>query len=113
MVYEGWRNDFAAFLEEVGPRPSPEHSLERKKNDRGYEPGNVRWATATEQARNRRSSRFLTFQGETRTMAEWSERTGLSPHNIKHRIDKMGMTVEEAFAMSKGKGGRVPGKKYK
>lgn len=49
-----WRADFAAFLRDVGHRPSPELSLDRIDNDGDYEPGNVRWATAQQQAANRR-----------------------------------------------------------
>jgi hypothetical protein len=49
-----WVNDYEAFLAHVGRRPSPEHSLDRIDNDRGYEPGNVRWGTKAEQANNRR-----------------------------------------------------------
>lgn len=53
-VHVEWVEDFPAFLQHVGPRPSPLHSLDRRDNDRGYEPGNVRWATKAEQSANRR-----------------------------------------------------------
>lgn len=49
-----WRDDFVRFLADVGRRPSSRHSLDRINNDRGYEPGNVRWATKSEQNRNTR-----------------------------------------------------------
>lgn len=53
-VCQEWRDSFEAFFAYVGPRPSSKHSMDRIDNDRGYEPGNVRWATASEQARNSR-----------------------------------------------------------
>lgn len=56
-VCEEWRDDFGAFLREIGPAPSPAHSVDRVKNELGYVPGNVRWATAKEQANNRRKRR--------------------------------------------------------
>lgn len=52
-----WRSSFQAFIDHIGPRPSPDHSLDRINNDRGYEPGNVRWATRSEQALNRAARR--------------------------------------------------------
>lgn len=52
-----WRESFAAFAASVGQPPAPGLSIDRIDNDRGYEPGNVRWATVTEQARNRRAYR--------------------------------------------------------
>jgi hypothetical protein len=49
-----WKNDFLAFYADMGPRPSPLHSVDRINVDGNYEPGNCRWATATEQTHNRR-----------------------------------------------------------
>lgn len=54
-VHEGWVKDFSAFLDHVGARPSPAHSLDRIEVNGNYEPGNVRWATDVQQNRNRRN----------------------------------------------------------
>lgn len=60
-VFEPWQDDAGAFIdwieENLGPRPSPVHSINRIDNDGDYEPGNLAWADPVEQARNRRSSR--------------------------------------------------------
>lgn len=57
-VWEPWRHDAGLFIDwieqNLGPRPSPEHSINRIDNDGDYEPGNLDWATALQQARNRR-----------------------------------------------------------
>ena len=48
-----WQRSFLAFREHIGLRPSPDFSVDRIDNSRGYEPGNVRWATAEQQAANK------------------------------------------------------------
>ncbi len=56
-VCDAWRDSeqgFARFLAELGPKPTRHHSLDRIDNDRGYEPGNVRWADKKTQSANRR-----------------------------------------------------------
>jgi hypothetical protein len=89
--------DFANFIADMGRRPGYGWSLERINNDGNYEPGNVRWATAKEQARNRRTSSFLTFNGRTATIAEWCEITGLTQQQVSGRLSRQGWSVERTL----------------
>ena len=54
-VCEEWLQDPRPFIDHIGPRPSPKHSVDREDNDKSYEPGNVKWSTKNQQALNRRS----------------------------------------------------------
>lgn len=64
---------FEQFLAEMGRKPSSEYSLERVDVNGHYEQGNVKWATDKEQARNKRNNILLTYKGQTKTQAEWTE----------------------------------------
>jgi len=57
-VCDRWAESFANFIADMGPKPTPQHSLDRKDNDLGYSPENCRWATDTEQSRNRRYTKL-------------------------------------------------------
>ncbi len=90
IVCERWRgsNGFINFLADMGPRPSPEHSIDRfPNNDGNYEPGNVRWATRKENGRNKRNNRLLTFNGKTACASEWAEITGIPLARIYYRLN--------------------------
>lgn len=87
-VCERWRS-FANFFEDMGPRPSPAHSIDRYPNNDGdYEPGNCRWATPSEQARNKRPGYRVRIEcdGEKLTAHEWSLRSGVPERLIRARV---------------------------
>ena len=86
---------FENFLADMGVRP-PGTSLDRINNDGPYSAENCRWATAKEQARNRRTNRLLTHKGRTLTVAEWSEITCINGTTIRYRLRK-GWSVERAI----------------
>jgi len=95
-VCEQWRTSFMAFYNDMGPRPSLKHSIDRINNDGNYEPGNCRWATAKEQARNRVTNTLLTFNGKTQCIESWADDLGLRGRMIAKRIS-LGWTVEDAL----------------
>lgn len=92
---ERWHS-FKAFYEDMGPRPSPGHQIDRIDSDKDYEPGNCRWATRAEQNRNRKDNRMLEFRGERMCMADWAKRLGMRKGTLSDRLAR-GMSVEEAL----------------
>jgi hypothetical protein len=85
-VCEQW-DSFAAFLADMGPRPSPTHSIDRFPNrDGNYEPSNCRWATPREQSQNRSSVHLITHNGVTQCIAEWSRQTGIPYGTLYGRL---------------------------
>lgn len=94
-VCERWR-DFANFLADMGERPTKTHSIDRIDNERGYEPGNCRWATRGEQARNTRRTIHLEHNGRTMCVKDWANLLGISPTTLRIRL-RRGWPLERAL----------------
>lgn len=99
-VCERWQS-FEQFLEDMGPRPSDAHSIDRIDGNRGYEPGNCRWATKKEQSRNMRRNRMLTLKGVTKPLAAWADTSGINHKTILARL-RGGWTIEDALTVPVG-----------
>ena len=95
-VCKRWRESFAYFYADMGPKPTPKHSLDRIDNDGPYSPENCRWATATMQHRNTRTNKLLTYRGETLCVAAWAERLGIKKGTLYSRLHQ-GWSVEKAL----------------
>lgn len=84
-VCDRWR-DFSLFFEDLGPRPSPKHSLERLDNNGNYEPLNCKWATRLDQANNTRHNRHLRWNGRELTVAQWARELDVSYPVLRARL---------------------------
>lgn len=89
---------FENFLRDMGPRPSPKHSIDRIDNAKGYSKENCRWADATTQCRNKTNNAKLTAFGQTKLLVEWAEQLGVSTAVIRQRLKKYGWAPEKAVS---------------
>lgn len=94
-VCERW-NSFEKFINDMGDPPTSMHSIERKNNGRGYEPGNCIWLPVSQQARNKGDNRRLSANGETKLMQDWARITGINKTTIFMRLAR-GWSEQDAI----------------
>jgi len=94
-VCERWLS-FDSFLEDMGPKPSSKHQIDRVNNSGHYSPDNCKWSTAVEQNCNRRDTRRITFDGATQSLRAWCRELGI-PWTTLHDRLRRGWSVERAF----------------
>lgn len=80
-----WLNDFAAFLADMGPRPSSAHTLDRIDVNRDYEPGNCRWAVSAVQSRNTRRNVRVIYDGKLMCLTDAATLAGLCVGTVEWR----------------------------
>jgi hypothetical protein len=99
-MYPPWEESVGLFITDIlstiGERPSLLHSIDRIENSKGYVPGNLRWATKSEQSNNRDYVHRYTYQGKTGTIRDFSIWYGLSYIMLKKRLKK-GMSIQQAI----------------
>lgn len=94
-VCETW-NDFSRFYEDMGPRPSKNHSIDRIDVDGNYEPRNCRWATTSEQSLNRTDNHLIEYGGFTLPIKAMADKFGMLPNTLRSRL-KYGWSVNRAI----------------
>ncbi len=107
-VCQRWRTSFENFLADIGRRPSPKHTIERKDSNGNYEPRNCKWATQVEQQRNRRNNRMISIDGVVACVSEWLEKAvaGVSKELCNYRL-KSGWEQKRAIFTPPRKGAYV------
>jgi hypothetical protein len=95
-VCERWHT-FINFYNDMGASPDGT-SIERIDNNKGYNPENCRWATVRQQANNVNTNRIFTHNGESRTIAQWAELTGINYYTLYSRLIKRGWEIDRALS---------------
>jgi hypothetical protein len=86
-VCERWL-EFENFYEDMGDRPSNQYSIERIDNDGDYCLDNCKWILTSNQAKNRRTNRRLSYNGETRIVVDWARHLNMNVHTIYSRLNR-------------------------
>lgn len=94
-VCERW-HDVTNFVNDLPPGYFKGAEMDRINNDGHYEPGNIRWATRSENCDNRRTGHMLTHDGRTQSLRRWAEESGIDDSVISERLHVWGWSVAKA-----------------
>lgn len=90
-------DDFEIFFADMGPRPSPKHSIERVDNNKPYGPENCIWATRKVQNRNSNNNVNVEYQGRTQCIAAWAEEYNMKYSTLYRRLVTKNWPIEKAL----------------
>jgi len=99
-VFKKWKTDFDAFYAHIGPPPTIKHTIDRIKNNKGYEPGNLRWSTRVEQMANNSQAKHVEIDGVSHPIKHWCRILGIPYQRVKDRV-RRGMSHKEALTAKK------------
>jgi hypothetical protein len=97
VVCSAWDGSFVSFYRDMGKRPDDKTSIGRIDNNLGYFPENCRWENATEQGRNKRTSRIVKIKGTSKVFSEWCQHFNIPASTVRQRL-KRGWDMEIAFS---------------
>lgn len=87
-ICKEWRESFECFLNDMGQRPSKEHSIDRIDNDGDYCPDNCRWVTQDIQRRNKRNNIYIEYNGIVKILEDWAKELNVTRSKFKEIIKK-------------------------
>ena len=100
VMCDRWRHSVANFINDIGVSPNKAFHLDRIDNNGPYSPENTRWASSSENCRNKNNNRILTAFGKTMCLTSWAEELRMNPKTIRSRI-KMGWSLEDTLSLPK------------
>lgn len=113
-VCKEWTDDIQSFFEWAQASGYKNGlTIERIDNDKGYSPENCRWATPSEQQHNKRNTKYIELNGETRSILEWAELSGVNANRINTRYFKLNWTAYDAIYTPVKIGNRDKSRKHR
>ena len=107
-VCKEWKDSFQTFAWWSLMNGYTEYlTIDRINNSKGYHPSNCRWATPKQQANNRTNNILITWNGDTKTLMQWSEETGIHRATLRQRIFKLGWPLDIAMTKEPDPGYRI------
>ena len=97
-ICERWDSSFENFLEDMGLPPTDDHTLDRIDSLGNYCKENCQWIPFLENRRKQKASRWITYQGETLSLAEWSRRLGVNRTTLERRINAYHWPIKKALS---------------
>lgn len=98
-VSDEWVDSFQNFINDMGKKPSPSHSIERLDNEKGYSKENCVWSTRTEQRKNQRPRTKIEYNGEVCSITEWAKRYNIKIHILRKRLLVLKYPIEKALTI--------------
>ena len=95
-VCQQWAKSYEQFAADMGPLPSPEHTLERRDVNGNYSPDNCYWALRDVQNNNKRNNVVLELDGKRLTLSQWARELGVNYSTLRKRI-QMGWSDRETL----------------
>lgn len=97
-VCDEWKNNFKSFYNWANKNGYKDGlTIDRINNNKGYSSDNCKWSTMKEQANNKSTNNYITYNGETHTLTEWAEKLGIKERVLSNRINRLKWTIEKAF----------------
>lgn len=87
-ICQRWLDSYYHFYNDMGPRPSPSHQLDRIDNNKGYCKENCRWSTPKQNCNNRRTNIEVELNGVTKSITQWAEEFGIDPFVVRDRYNR-------------------------
>lgn len=96
---ERWKTSFENFYADMGEPPTPKHQIDRKNNNGHYEPSNCHWTTCRQNNNNRRSNKKFTYNGQTKTYAQWCRVFNITQQQFYDRRVRRGQSIKQALGI--------------